>query len=83
MVGYFGVYGSLASLRTPQKCFSLVTDRSEEFLPRYRPLRSVAFDRSGIVVPHWGGLCRGRSFNDNMVKNPFNECLQSMHALLS
>ena len=26
----------------------------------------------GFVVPHWGGLCRGRSFNDNMVKNPFN-----------
>ena len=31
----------------------------------------------GLIVPHWGGLCRGRIFNDNMVKNPFNECLQS------
>ena len=29
----------------------------------------------GFVVPHWGGLCRGRSFSDKMV----NECLQSMH----
>ena len=41
--------------------------------------------RSGklFVVPHWCGLCRGRSFNDNMVKNPCNECLQSIHPLLS
>ena len=37
----------------------------------------------GFVVPHRGGLCRGRSFNDNMVKNPFNECVQSMQPLLS
>ena len=35
---------------------------------------------NGFVVLHWGGLFRGRSFNDNMVKNPFNECLQSMGA---
>ena len=41
--------------------------------------------RSGklFVVPHWGGLCRGRSLNNNIVKNPFNQCLQSMHPLLS
>ena len=45
VVGYFGVYGSLASLRTPQKCFCIVTDPSEVFLPRYGPLRSVALDR--------------------------------------
>ena len=50
------------------------------FLPRYGPLRSVALE---FIVPHWGGLCCGRSFNDNMVKNPFNECLQSIHTLLS
>ena len=100
VVGYFGVYGSLASLRTPQKCLCLVTDPSEVFLPRYGPLRSVfaslrtsqkcfclvtdlsevlLWTGKGFVVPHWGGLCRGRSFNDNMV----NECLQNMHPLLS
>ena len=39
----------------------------------------AAYAGKGFVVPHWGGLCRGRSFNDNMV----NECLQSMHPLLS
>ena len=32
VVGYFGVYGSLALLRTPQKCFCLVTDSSEVLL---------------------------------------------------
>ena len=58
----FGVYGSLALLRTPQKCFCLVSDPSEVLL----------WTGKGCVVPHWGGLCRGRSFNDNMVKNPFN-----------
>ena len=66
----------------------LVTDPLEVFLPRYGPLRSVFASSSevllwtgnGFVVPHWGGLCRGRSFNDNMVKNPLNECLQSMGA---
>ena len=73
MVDYFGVYGSLASLRTPEKCFGLVTDPSEVLL----------WTGKGFVVPHWCGLCRGRSFNDNMVKNPINECLQSMHPLLS
>ena len=45
MVDYFGVYGSLASLWTPQKCFCLIMDPSEVFLPRYGPLRSVALDR--------------------------------------
>ena len=62
MVGYFGVYGSLASLRIPQKCFCLVSDTSEVLL----------WTGKGFVVPHWGGLCRGRIFNDNTV----NECLQ-------
>ena len=76
MVGYFGVYGSLASLRTlrsvfaslriPQKCFCLVTDPSEVLL----------CTGMGFVVPHWGGMCRVRSFNDNMVN-------ESMHPLLS
>ena len=69
----------------------LVTDPSEVFLPLFGPLRSLVTDPSkvllwtskGFVVPHWGGLYRGRSFNDNTVKNPFNECLQSMHPLLS
>ena len=41
------------------------------FLPRYGPLLCTG---KGFVVPHWGGLCRVRSFNDNMV----NECLQSL-----
>ena len=53
----------------PLKCFCLVTDHSEVLL----------WTGKEFVVPQWGGLCRGRSFNDNMVKNPFNECLQSMH----
>ena len=60
-------------------------------LPRYGPLRSVFTDPSEVLlwigkefmVPHWGGLCRGRSFNDKMIRNPFNENLQSMHTLLS
>ena len=65
MLGYFGVYGSLG-----EKCFCLVTD----------PSKVLLWTGKGFVVPHWGGLCRGRSFNDNMVKNPFNE---SMHPLLS
>ena len=56
------------------------------FLPRYGSLRSVFAPSEvllctgrGFFVPHCGGLCRGRSFNDNMV----NECLQSMHPVLS
>ena len=69
VVGYLRIYWSLTS----KKCFCLVTDPSELLL----------WTGEGFVVPHWGGLCRGRSFNDNMVKNPFNECLQSMHPLLS
>ena len=69
-----------ASLRTPQKCFCFVTDPSEVFLPRYGPLRSVQVrDLSFLILVD----CRGRSFNDNMDKNPFNECLQRMHPLLS
>ena len=71
-----GVYGSLASLRTPQKCFWLVTYPSEEFLSRYGVL---LWTGKGFVIPQWGGLCCVRSFNDNMV----NECQQSMHPLLS
>ena len=78
VVGYIGVYWSLASLWTHQKCFCLVTDPSEVLLPRYGLLLWIG---EGFVIPH--GLCRGRSFNDNMVKNPFNEYLQSMHPLLS
>ena len=54
----------------PQKCFCLVTDPSD-------------WTGEAFVVPHWDGLCRVRSFNDNMVNNPSNECLQSMHPLLS
>ena len=73
VVGYFGVYGSLASLRTPQKCFCLVTDPC--FCLVTDPSEVLLWTGKGFVVPHWGGLCHGRSFNDNMV----NECLQSMH----
>ena len=36
-----------------------------------------------LLLTGKGFVCRGRSFNDNIVKNPFNECLQSMHPLLS
>ena len=64
VVGYFGVYGSLASLRIPQKCFCFVTDPSEVFLPPYKPLKSVrARYLSFLILVE----CRGRSFNDNIV----------------
>ena len=53
------------------------------FLPVTDPSEVLLWTGKGFVVPHWSGLCRGRSVNDNMVKNPFNECLQSMHPLLS
>ena len=79
VVGYFGVYGSPASLRTPQKCFCLVTDPQKCFCHVTDPSEVLLWTGKGFVVPDWSGLCRGRSFNDNMVKNPFNKCLQSMH----
>ena len=80
LVGYFRVYESLASLRTHQKCSCLVTDPSEVATD---PSKVLLWTGKKFMVPHWGGLCRGRSFNDNMVKKPFNECLESMHTLLS
>ena len=43
-------------LRTPQKCFCLVTDPSEVFLPCYKPLRSVAFNRYRICRSSLGWI---------------------------
>ena len=57
--------------------------------PCYGPLRSVFASLQTPQKRCFGQVrylsfligCRGRSFNDNMVKNPFNECLHLMISL--